>query len=139
MLRQESDHWVVETPGSRFVDLTAKIQDWLQHKGAGEGLITIFIPHTSASLTIQENTDPDVLLDLADALERAAPRRHPYRHSLEGPDDMPAHIKAMLTLTSVSIPVLDGRAALGTWQAVYLIEHRQRRHERRILLHYVGT
>lgn len=139
MLRQESDHWVVETPGSRFVNLTKKIQDWLARHSARDGLVTIFLPHTSASLTIQENTDPDVLLDLADALERAAPRRHPYRHSLEGPDDMPAHIKAMLTLASVSIPVLEGRAALGTWQAVYLVEHRESPHTRRVLLHYVGT
>lgn len=139
MIRQKTDLWVVATPGSGFIDLTARLRDWLHRLGAHEGLATVFVPHTSCSLTIQENTDPDVCADLADALDRAAPRTHPYRHSLEGPDDMPAHIKAMLTQTSISIPVLAGRAAFGTWQALYLIEHRARPHQRDVIVNYTGS
>jgi secondary thiamine-phosphate synthase enzyme len=106
---------------------------------AADGLLTLFIRHTSASLTIQENADPDVLRDLADALDRFAPRKHPYRHDMEGPDDMPAHIRSMLTAASLSIPVVCGRLVLGTWQAIYLVEHRDAPHTREIALHYVGT
>jgi secondary thiamine-phosphate synthase enzyme len=139
MLRQQSHRLTIATRGRGFLDITRKVQDWLGVAAAGEGILTAFIQHTSASLTIQENTDPDVLDDLADALDRTAPRTHPYRHAIEGPDDMPAHIKSMLTATSLSIPVVEGRAALGTWQALYVIEHRETAHQRNIVLHYLGT
>jgi secondary thiamine-phosphate synthase enzyme len=129
----------VETGGPGFTDLTARVAEWLASVGAGDGLLTLFLRHTSASLTIQENADPDVLRDLMDALERAAPRSGRYRHDTEGPDDMPAHIKTMLTAASLGVPVLGGRAQLGTWQAIYLIEHRDQPHTREILLHFVGT
>lgn len=130
--------WVVATTGCGFIDLTARLQAWLAGISATQGLVTLFVQHTSASLTVQENSDPDVLRDLADALQRAAPRRAAYRHSLEGEDDMPAHIKAMLTLTSLAIPVSQGRAMLGQWQAIYLIEHRDNPQQRHIALHYCG-
>jgi secondary thiamine-phosphate synthase enzyme len=129
----------VETNGPGFTDLTEMLREWLATIGAADGLLTVFNRHTSASLTIQENADPDVLSDLMDALEQAAPRSGRYRHDTEGPDDMPAHIKAMLTSASLGVPVLGGRAQLGTWQAIYLIEHRDRPHTREILLHFVGT
>ena len=129
----------VETRGPGFTDVTAEIAAWLAAVRAGDGLVTAFVRHTSASLTIQENADPDVLHDLTDALARMAPEHGPYRHTIEGPDDMPAHIKSMLTSTSLNIPVQDGRPALGTWQGVYLIEHRARPHRRQIALHFLGT
>lgn len=138
-MRQKTERWVIATPGPGFIDITARTQAWLQKTGAVEGLLTLYVPHTSCSLTIQENTDPDVLEDLKDALDRVAPRRHPYRHNLEGPDDMPAHIKNMLTATSLSIPVLEGRAVFGTWQALYLIEHRDEPHRRDIVINFTGT
>ncbi|MDX2202669.1 MAG: secondary thiamine-phosphate synthase enzyme YjbQ [Hyphomicrobiaceae bacterium] len=139
MLRQQVHRLTLSTRGPGFLDVTDKLQDWLAVAAAGDGLVTAFVQHTSASLAIQESTDPDVRADLLDALDRLAPRTHPYRHALEGPDDMPGHIKAMLSATSLSIPVIGGRAALGTWQALYLIEHRDGPHQRNILLHYVGT
>ena len=139
MLEQAHHRIEIETRGPGFTDITAKLEAWLESIGADDGLLTLFIRHTSASLTIQENADPDVLRDLADALERAAPRHARYHHSIEGPDDMPAHIKSMLTSTSLGIPVTGGRPALGTWQAVYLVEHRDRPHTREIALHYVGS
>jgi secondary thiamine-phosphate synthase enzyme len=137
---QQARHLIVlETRGPGFTDVTAAVAGWLSAIGADDGLLTLFIRHTSASLTIQENADPDVLGDLLDALERAAPRAGRYRHRTEGPDDMPAHIKTMLTSATLGVPVATGRAQLGTWQAIYLIEHRDRPHRREILLHYVGT
>jgi secondary thiamine-phosphate synthase enzyme len=139
VLEQAQHRLVVETRKPGFSDLTGEIAGWLAASKAGEGLLTVFVRHTSASLTIQENADPDVLRDLAEALERAAPRGARYRHSIEGPDDMPAHIKAMLTSTALTIPVAAGRMVLGTWQAIYLIEHRDRPHTREVVLHYVGT
>lgn len=102
-------------------------------------MLTAFIRHTSASLVIQENADPDVLADLTDSLEAIAPRGAGYRHDCEGPDDMPAHVKAMVTATSLAIPVIGGRLALGTWQALYVAEHRDRPHRREIVLHYAGA
>ena len=139
MLEQVHHRLTVDTKGPGFTDVTAGVADWLKAAGAKDGLLTIFIRHTSASLTIQENADPDVLRDLEDALDRAAPRSAPYRHSLEGPDDMPGHIKSMVTSTTLGIPVVSGRTVLGTWQAIYLIEHRDRPRSREIVLHYVGT
>jgi secondary thiamine-phosphate synthase enzyme len=137
---QQSHHLIrVDTKGPGFTDITGKVAEWVASIGAADGLLTVFTRHTSASLTIQENADPDVLRDLTDALERVAPRTGRYRHTIEGPDDMPAHIKAMLTSASLGVPVIDGRAQLGTWQAIYLIEHRDQPHRREIILHFVGT
>ena len=129
----------ISTRGPGFTDFTRDVAGWLQSVGAQEGLVTVFITHTSASLTIQENADPDVRIDLSDVLERLAPRTATYVHSIEGPDDMPAHIKTMLTSTSLSIPVMAGRMALGTWQGIYLIEHRDQSHQRRIALQFMGS
>jgi secondary thiamine-phosphate synthase enzyme len=139
MLEQVHHRLTADTNGPGFTDVTAPIVDWLKAIGAKDGLLTVFIRHTSASLTIQENADPSVLRDLEDALDRAAPRSGPYRHSLEGPDDMPGHIKSMLTSTTLGIPVVSGKAVLGTWQAIYLIEHRDRPRAREIALHFVGS
>lgn len=127
------------TGGPGFYPVTREINQWLRSVEAGSGLVTVFVRHTSASLTIQENADPAVLDDLADALERYAPQDRSYRHGSEGPDDMPAHIRSMLTATSLSIPVLQGAMDLGTWQDVYLIEHRTRSRGRNLTLHYLGT
>lgn len=129
----------IATNGPGFTEVTRDLTDWIASIGAREGVVTAFVMHTSASLTIQENADPDVLHDLGDALERVAPYGHPYRHGIEGPDDMPAHIKSMVTSTSLNIPVAEGRPLLGTWQGVYLIEHRARPHRRRIALHFIGS
>jgi secondary thiamine-phosphate synthase enzyme len=137
-LRQARNTLCVETRGQGMTEITPEIGRWLRSLGAGEGLLTVFLAHTSASLTIQENADPDVQGDLLDALNRLAPHGGGYRHSLEGPDDMPAHIKAMLTSTSLSIPVIAGTMALGTWQGVYVIEHRAGGHGRRVELHFIG-
>jgi secondary thiamine-phosphate synthase enzyme len=130
---------LIDTHGPGFTDITARVRKWLAESGAANGVLTIFLRHTSASLTIQENADPDVLADLADVLDRLAPESAGYRHEVEGPDDMPAHIKSMLTATSLTIPVLAGDLALGTWQGVYLIEHRAAPHRREALLHFLGT
>jgi secondary thiamine-phosphate synthase enzyme len=139
VLEQAQHVLAVATRGPGFIDLTRQVAVWLGGIGAGEGLLTLYVRHTSASLTIQENADPDVLRDLAEALERLAPRGARYHHDTEGPDDMPGHIKAMLTATSLGVPVTAGRAVLGTWQAIYLVEHRDAPHTREVVLHYVGT
>ena len=128
----------VQTSGRGFVDLTAEIARFAREAGAEEGALTLFIRHTSASLTIQENADPTVLGDLMTVLDRLAPEDAGWRHDTEGPDDMPAHVKTMLTATSLQIPVLNGELALGTWQAIYLIEHRARPHQREIVLQFTG-
>ena len=129
----------VQTSGRGFTDLTTEIAKFVKDAGASEGAVTLFIRHTSASLTIQENADPSVLGDLTTALDRLAPEDAGWRHDTEGPDDMPAHVKTMLTATSLHIPVLRGELALGTWQAVYLIEHRTRPHRREIVLQFAGV
>ena len=129
----------VQTSGRGFVDLTAEIAGFVKDAGAREGAVTLFIRHTSASLTIQENADPSVLGDLMTALDRLAPENAGWRHDAEGPDDMPAHIRTMLTATSLQIPVLRGELALGTWQAIYMIEHRRRPHRREIVLQFMGA
>jgi secondary thiamine-phosphate synthase enzyme len=139
VLEQAHEVLTVDTGGPGFSDITHRVRAWLSGIGAGDGVVTVFVRHTSASLIIQENADPDVLRDLGDALDGLAPRQANYRHRVEGPDDMPAHIKAMLTATSLNVPVIGGEMALGTWQAIYLVEHRDRRHRRQVLLHYVGT
>lgn len=138
-LRQARNTICVETRGRGMTEITREIAQWLHSLGAGEGLLTVFLAHTSASLTIQENADPDVQGDLLDALSRLAPEGAHYRHSIEGPDDMPAHIKSMLTSTSLSIPVIGGRMALGTWQGIYVIEHRAGGAGRKVELHFIGV
>jgi secondary thiamine-phosphate synthase enzyme len=129
----------VQTSGPGFTDLTAEITRFVKDAGAREGAVTVFIRHTSASLTIQENADPTVLDDLLTALDRLAPENAGWTHDTEGPDDMPGHVKTMLTATSLHIPVLKGELALGTWQAIYLIEHRRRPHRREIVLQFIGA
>jgi secondary thiamine-phosphate synthase enzyme len=129
----------IQTPGRGFVDLTAEVAKFVKEARAREGAAALFIRHTSASLTIQENADPSVLNDLITALGRLAPENGGWTHDTEGPDDMPAHIKTMLTASSLQIPVLNGELALGTWQAIYLIEHRSRSHRREIVLQFIGA
>ena len=129
----------VPTSGAGFTDITAEVAKFVTDARAREGAVTLFIRHTSASLTIQENADPTVLVDLTTALNRLAPENAGWRHDTEGPDDMPAHIKTMLTSTSLQLPVLDGELALGTWQAIYLIEHRTQPHRREVVLQFVGA
>jgi secondary thiamine-phosphate synthase enzyme len=128
----------VPTRGPGFTDLTDKVRRFVRESGIESGLLTLFLPHTSASLLIQENADPDVLRDLADAFARFAPRDADYRHTIEGPDDMPAHIRSALTQTSLSIPVMKRAPALGTWQAIFLFEHRDAPHARELMLHVIG-
>jgi secondary thiamine-phosphate synthase enzyme len=127
------------TRGPGFYRLGNEVSRRLKEMGAGAGVATVFCAHTSASLCVQENADPAVLVDLADALSRLAPADADYRHDAEGPDDMPAHIKTLFTASSLSLPVRSGRLALGTWQEVYLIEHREGRHERRIEVDFMGS
>jgi secondary thiamine-phosphate synthase enzyme len=128
----------VETRGIGFIDITRDVKTFLHECGAADGALTVFLRHTSASLTIQENADPDVQTDLLTALDRFAPQDAGYVHDTEGPDDMPAHIKAMLTGVSLNIPVRGGSPVLGTWQGIYLIEHRRAPHRRQIVLQFLG-
>jgi secondary thiamine-phosphate synthase enzyme len=129
----------IQTSGRGFVDLTAEVAKFVKEARGREGAVALFIRHTSASLTIQENADPSVLNDLITALGRLAPENGGWTHDTEGPDDMPAHIKTMLTASSLQVPVLNGELALGTWQAIYLIEHRSRSHRREIVLQFFGA
>jgi secondary thiamine-phosphate synthase enzyme len=129
----------METSGRGFVDLTAEVKKFVRDARAREGAVILFIRHTSASLTIQENADPSVLDDLMTALDRLAPEDAGWSHDAEGPDDMPAHVKSMLTASSLHVPVLNRELALGTWQAIYLIEHRRRPHRREIVLQFFGA
>ncbi len=124
----------VETPGEGFTDITADVRRFAKQFKIQSGMVFLFMRHTSASLTIQENADPDVLRDLMTALKGFAPEGAKYRHNSEGPDDMPAHIKTMLTSVTLHVPVIGGELALGTWQAIYVIEHRSRPHRREIVL-----
>jgi len=137
-LEERSHVLTVPTRGKGFVNFTRAVAAWLQSIHAEGGLLTVFVTHTSASLTIQENADPNVRVDLLDALERLAPEDHPYAHHEEGPDDMPSHIKSMLTSVSLSIPVREGAMTLGIWQGLYLIEHRASPNRRQVVLSYIG-
>jgi secondary thiamine-phosphate synthase enzyme len=135
----EANHRLtVPTRGKGFTDITGDLVSWLESIAAESGLLTVFVRHTSASLVIQENADPNVRRDLLDALEALAPESGAYAHQEEGPDDMPSHIKAMLTSVSLSIPVVGGSMVLGTWQGVYLVEHRTAPHRRNIVLSFIG-
>ncbi len=129
----------VRTTGKGFFEINRPLTNWLQDIEADNGLLSLFIRHTSASLTIQENADPTVALDLMDALDGLAPQKPDYRHNNEGPDDMPSHIKGLLTQTQLSIPIMDGQMVLGTWQGIFVIEHRTNPHNRSLALHYSGT
>jgi secondary thiamine-phosphate synthase enzyme len=129
----------IRTRGKRLYPFTGEVAAWVASTGVETGLLTLFAQHTSASLLIQENADPDVVLDLADFFERLAPENDPrYRHTLEGADDMPSHIRAALTQTHLSIPVIGGRMALGIWQGIYLFEHRSGAQRRSVVLHLAG-
>jgi secondary thiamine-phosphate synthase enzyme len=129
----------VETPGEGFTEITRDVARFVQEAGAGDGMLLAYLRHTSASLTIQENADPDVRTDLVTALRRLAPEDAGWVHDTEGPDDMPAHVKAMLTGISLHVPVTGGALALGTWQGIYLVEHRARPHRREIVLQFIGS
>ena len=137
--RQASAQLTVATPGQGFSDLTEAVAAFVARSEIRTGLVSVFCRHTSASLTIQENADPNVRVDLMTALDGFAPRHGQYVHGMEGPDDMPAHIRTMLTDSGLTVPIRDGRLALGTWQGIYLIEHRDRGHRREIVLHAVGA
>jgi secondary thiamine-phosphate synthase enzyme len=129
----------IETRGAGIVEFTREAADFLTKAAADDGVLLAFLRHTSASLTIQENADPDVKRDLMTALARLAPEDAGWVHDTEGPDDMPAHVKAMLTGISLHVPVANGRMMLGTWQGLYLVEHRRRPHAREIVLQFVGS
>ncbi|MCW4116176.1 secondary thiamine-phosphate synthase enzyme YjbQ [Aurantimonas sp. MSK8Z-1] len=138
-MRQAIETLTVQTRGRSMQDVSAKMNARLRDLRVRDGLLTVFIRHTSASLVIQENADPDVRDDLLDALDQLAPQDAPYRHDVEGPDDMPAHVKAAITATSIAIPVQAGRMMLGSWQGLYVVEHRARPHERQLVLHFAGS
>lgn len=137
-MRQAAGLLSVQTPGAGLHEITDHVAGWVREQGMATGLLTVFCRHTSASLVIQENADPDVRRDLEDWVAAVAPESGAYRHQDEGPDDMPAHLRAALTGVQLSIPLLDGRLALGTWQGVYLFEHRRRPHRREVALHLMG-
>lgn len=138
MLHQ--DHLQFQTPGRGTLDITAKIQQCVRAAACDSGLATVFVHHTSASLILCENADPQVRRDLEAWLYRAAPDGDPlFRHVDEGPDDMPAHVRSVLTATSLSVPICDGRMDLGTWQGLYLYEHRTAAHRRRVSVTIIGA
>ena len=130
---------VVGTRGQDFVEITREVQRFVAESGVKNGALLLFMRHTSASLVIQENADPDVRTELATALDRLAPAGAGWVHDAEGPDDMPAHIKAMLAGVSLQVPVIDGAPALGTWQGIYVVEHRARPHRREVVLQLIGS
>jgi secondary thiamine-phosphate synthase enzyme len=138
-MRQLHHTFEIPTRGRGLYDFTAEVARWQAESGIRDGLLTLFVRHTSASLLVQENADPDVLGDLERFLARLVPENDPlYRHIQEGPDDMPAHIRAALTQTQLSIPVRAGRMVLGTWQGIYLFEHRRASHRRQVAAHLIG-
>ena len=129
----------IDTLGAGFTEITTNAASFVAQVGAGEGTLLVYLRHTSASLTIQESADPDVQADLTSALERLAPEDAPWIHDVEGPDDMPAHVKAMLNGVSLHVPVTQGQLVLGTWQGLYLVEHRRKAHSREIVLQFIGS
>lgn len=139
-MQQVSHQLSVATHGKGLYDVTGPISDWLAGQTLRDGLLTVFIRHTSASLVIQENADADVLRDLESFFARLVPEAAGrYRHATEGPDDMPAHIRSALTQSQLTVPVSGRRMALGTWQAVYVFEHRSAPHSRELALHLIGA
>jgi secondary thiamine-phosphate synthase enzyme len=137
-VKQHIERLRVSTRGPGFTDITESARKFAASGRVSTGVLTLFIQHTSASLVIQENADADVLRDLEDAFARFAPRAMNYRHTTEGPDDMPSHIRSALTQTSLSVPIADGALVLGTWQAIYLFEHRDAPHHRTVVMHLIG-
>jgi secondary thiamine-phosphate synthase enzyme len=129
----------VDTPGEGFSEITAEVRRFLEHAGGRDGALLLYMRHTSASLVIQENADADVRTDLVTALRRLAPADAGWVHDTEGPDDMPAHVKTMLTGVSLHVPVIDGALALGTWQGIYVAEHRTQPHRREVVLQFIGS
>jgi secondary thiamine-phosphate synthase enzyme len=139
-MRQSLHRLRIETDGKGLTEITQPILEWVAQQGIQTGLLTVWCRHTSASLTVQENADPTVRLDIERFLEALVPEdARAYIHDDEGPDDMPAHLRTMLTDTQLSIPVADGRPVLGTWQGVYLFEHRRAPHTRELVLHLLGA
>ena len=138
-VKQSTHRLDVATRGQGLYECTSAITQWVGQQQVQTGLLTVFCRHTSASLLIQENADPTVRADLNAYFNRIAPEGGPYRHDSEGPDDMPAHLKTALTQVQLSVPVLNGRLVLGTWQGIYLFEHRVRPHRREIVLHLIGA
>jgi len=138
-LQFSSTTLTVSTRGKGLYPFTKAVEDWLAKQRVAHGLVTLFIQHTSCSLIIQENADPDVTLDLRDFFERLVPEdEQSYRHTAEGPDDMTSHIRSTLTQASISIPLISGRLALGTWQGLYVFEHRAHPHQRRVVLQLIS-
>ncbi len=137
--QQVNGRLLVDTNGQGLTEITEAVSRWVFGTGILHGLLTVFCRHTSASLVIQENADPDVRQDLMTAFDRLAPRDAGYVHSTEGPDDMPAHIRTVLSGVSLSIPVMEGQMTLGTWQGLYLVEHRDRPHRRDLIVHLIGA
>ncbi len=138
-MKQVTHEVHVDTRGKGLYNISSKIESWVDQQHLRTGLLTVFVQHTSASLTIQENADPDVIRDLNDYFGRLVPEDDSlYRHTIEGPDDMPAHIRAALTQTHLAVPLHHGRLALGTWQGIYLFEHRTAPHRRSVVLHLLG-
>jgi len=129
----------VDTSGAGFTEITRNAESFIAQVGADEGVLLVYLRHTSASLTIQENADPDVQHDLIGALDRLAPEDAPWIHDVEGPDDMPAHVKAMLNGVSLHVPVSHGRLVLGAWQGIYLVEHRRKAHSREVIFQFIGS
>ena len=138
-MRQASGQLAIETGGQGLLDITSRVKEWLAGHAFREGMLTLFCRHTSASLLIQENAAPDARRDLEAYFTRLAPEEPGrYAHDDEGPDDMPAHLRTALTQIQLSIPIIDGELALGTWQGLYLFEHRRRPHRRTVALHVIG-
>ena len=137
-MRQAQTVLAIETRGKGLSEITREVVAWVEKQNMTGGLLTLFCRHTSASLIIQENADPDVRTDLLSYFEDIAPETRDYAHDTEGPDDMPAHIRAALTGVQLSIPIAEGKLMLGTWQGIYLFEHRARPHRREIVLHLLG-
>jgi secondary thiamine-phosphate synthase enzyme len=135
-VKQFTHRLQIQTRGTGFYEFTREIEMWMRDQGGSTGLLTVFCQHTSASLVIQENADPDVVADLSDFFSRLVPEDTKlYRHTAEGPDDMTSHIRSALTQTQLTIPIHEGKLALGTWQGMYLFEHRERPHRRSVMLH----
>lgn len=138
-MRQAIDTIRIETSGQRLYEVTRHVRAFVRQSSIETGLLTVYVRHTSCSLLIQENADPDVQVDMLGFFDRLVPEGMSWlEHTLEGPDDMPAHIKAALTQTSIGVPVADGAPVFGTWQGLYLFEHRHQRHGRELVLHIIG-
>jgi len=138
-MRQATRMLHLSTPGQGLYEITAEVVAWTRNQEMTTGLLTLFCRHTSASLVIQENADPNVRADVQDWVAAVAPESRVYRHQDEGPDDLPAHLRSVLTGVQLSIPLIDRKLALGTWQGIYLFEHRKRPHRREVAMHLLGV